>query len=823
MLPHISLSDPTTHPRKTLDLGCGSGAWIISAASVWPQTRFVGFDLVPQITNLSVFEETSAPDSAATPCRRFSLTERRALKSSNPHGPCGGSTPTHRRLSERVRFVHGNFLINGLPFEDGEFDHVRIVGIARGVPEKKVRPDTPHRKVLSLIPSQWDYLLAEVHRVLCDGGHLEMIEEDIIFPILPRRIDAPAQRKFPDEDLDEAKLFYRRPTHVLHHSTSSIGSSSSNSALHMSKKEDDVSHSGMQSTSSRRTFVPSQPLSVPMLAQSPSAGTHSSNLSMNGSSRPLPATNKPSRMAAGKDKPLPPPPSFKGGAFNNSGSHPDTPTRASLAQPGQTSSHSGNTRRGTPKSQSMQPIRPASAHNPQRSGSNVQSMTPNFQSMQPIRPASAHSPPRSGPNVQSMAFSIIGRRPRSARESRPPKKESIVAAPPSTQPLPLKVPRSQSVEPVTRHEHAVLEILFKSVFEGRFINTSPTAILPSYLNVYFKNLKPSPRVDMPTPPAPERRIKDVFGTEDVNVVPLKPALEGPLQPAAAIANRYPAPQTYQRSRSLLRSASTLLRPTEQLRRPRDLSASSESEESDFTYWSARSLVTPITPLEESKGIEFVKGGEYPGENNKKTPSSTLLPMFDEEDDAREAITSPTSNWARLPPETGIVQEDEAPITLDAALAAIERHDHFYNEPLSASRWRSVDVGGLRSTYQRKPTRCAEKYACQSYTRVKARDSVGSVFCFVLPRALFKLDERDMGLHLRKTYMGEFQRFPPYPLRVRDSHSISRCHRLSRSHVGGTATSSRGCHWRTWGTLPNNVAGSCEVVVSGTLDERCGEI
>ena len=60
---------------------------------------------------------------------------------SNPDRQYGGSTPTHRRLSERVRFVHGNFLINGLPFEDGEFDHVRIVGIARGVPEKKVCHD----------------------------------------------------------------------------------------------------------------------------------------------------------------------------------------------------------------------------------------------------------------------------------------------------------------------------------------------------------------------------------------------------------------------------------------------------------------------------------------------------------------------------------------------------------------------------------------------------------------------------------------------------------------------------------------------------------
>jgi ribosomal protein L11 methylase PrmA len=86
MLPHVDLSDPTTHPRRTLDLGCGSGAWIISAASLWPQTRFVGFDLVPQIANLSVFEETSAPNSAVPPTKRFSLTQRRATKNTHPNG-----------------------------------------------------------------------------------------------------------------------------------------------------------------------------------------------------------------------------------------------------------------------------------------------------------------------------------------------------------------------------------------------------------------------------------------------------------------------------------------------------------------------------------------------------------------------------------------------------------------------------------------------------------------------------------------------------------------------------------------------------------------
>ena len=791
MLPHVNVSDRTTHPRKTLDLGCGSGAWIISAASLWPKTRFVGFDLVPQIANLSVFEETSAADSAVSPTRRFSLTQRRTAKKTHPNGSHSDPTPTHRSLSERVRFVHGNFLISGLPFEDGEFDHVRIAGIAKGVPENKVCHDigSPRRKELSLIlPSQWDYLLAEVHRVLCNGGHLEMIEEDIIFPILPRRIDAPAQRRPPNEELDEddeEELFYRRPTH---HSTSSAGSSSSSSALHIAKKEDDVSHSRVQSTSSRRTSVPPQPLSVSILAHDPSASTYSSNLSTTESSRSLP-TNKQSRTAAGKEKPLPPPPSFKSGALNNSGSHPDTPTRASLAQSRQTSPHSGDI--------------------PRISG------TPGFQPIDSIRPASAQNPQKSGHNVHSMAFAIIGRRPASAKDSRPPKKEWIITAPPSRQPPSSKVPCSQSVEPVTHHEHAVLEVLFNSVFEGRFINTSPTAILPSYLNIYFKNLIASPRVDMPTPPAPERRVKDIFETEDLNMVSRKPALKGPLRLVAAMANRYTAPQTCNRPRTLSRSASIPLGPRS------DFSASSESEESDFAYWSARSLVTPTTPPQQLKGITFIKGEEHPGENNKEFPSSSLLTMFDEEDDAREAITSPTSSLARLLPETKIAQEGEAPINLDVALAAIERHDHFYREPLSALRRRSVEVGSLKRTCQRKPTRYAEKYTCQSHTRVKARDSAGSGLC--LPSALFKLDECDMALHLRKTYMGAFQWSLPESLESRDSLSISRCHRLSRGHVGGNATSSQDYHRRTWDISPNNVAGSCSVGISRTIDERCGEV
>lgn len=86
-------------------------------------------------------------------------------------------------------------LSNKLPFEDDSFDHVHVVGIARGVPENKVRNTLllceEQRLILDLtveltIPgsSFADHCLPsihsihqEVHRVLEPGGFVEVIED----------------------------------------------------------------------------------------------------------------------------------------------------------------------------------------------------------------------------------------------------------------------------------------------------------------------------------------------------------------------------------------------------------------------------------------------------------------------------------------------------------------------------------------------------------------------------------------------------------------------------------------------------------------------
>ncbi|KAI0671779.1 S-adenosyl-L-methionine-dependent methyltransferase [Trametes maxima] len=133
-LNHIS-SGVTMHPyeqplNNVLDLGCGTGLWAIEVAKTWPHCNIVGFDILPIQPDLTLV--------------KLGIE--------------------YRELSERVKWVHGDFL-NPLPFETGRFDLVRICCIGLNVPEDR-----------------WQDLLEECARVLRPGGSIEVIEEDLLFP-----------------------------------------------------------------------------------------------------------------------------------------------------------------------------------------------------------------------------------------------------------------------------------------------------------------------------------------------------------------------------------------------------------------------------------------------------------------------------------------------------------------------------------------------------------------------------------------------------------------------------------------------------------------
>ncbi|KAI0652066.1 hypothetical protein C8Q79DRAFT_936021 [Trametes meyenii] len=117
-------------PKRCLDIGTGLGLWVLSSAKAWPDATFVGLDMV----NIQVPIQFLEHD-----------------------------------IAERVEWVHTNILRNKLPFDDDEFDHVHIQCLALGIPENK-----------------WYTVFEEIRRVMKPGATIEILEEDAVFPILPR-------------------------------------------------------------------------------------------------------------------------------------------------------------------------------------------------------------------------------------------------------------------------------------------------------------------------------------------------------------------------------------------------------------------------------------------------------------------------------------------------------------------------------------------------------------------------------------------------------------------------------------------------------------
>ncbi|KAI8636437.1 S-adenosyl-L-methionine-dependent methyltransferase [Parasitella parasitica] len=101
---------------KILDLGCGSGCWVMEMAIDCPQCQIIGLDMA------DMFPTTIRP--------------------------------------ENVKFELHNML-NGLPYPDQTFDYVHMRLLVTGLRTK-----------------EWPVVIAEIYRVLKPGGLVQLVESD---------------------------------------------------------------------------------------------------------------------------------------------------------------------------------------------------------------------------------------------------------------------------------------------------------------------------------------------------------------------------------------------------------------------------------------------------------------------------------------------------------------------------------------------------------------------------------------------------------------------------------------------------------------------
>ncbi|CAG8447820.1 4585_t:CDS:2 [Scutellospora calospora] len=116
-----NFSSPIAHilkksSTKVLDIGCGAGSWILEMSTTYQDAKFIGLDITPH--------------------------QPSKIKPNN------------------LSFVQANAL-EGLPFNDNEFDFIFQRLLFSGYPESK-----------------WPFVVDEMVRVLKPGGYLELTEAD---------------------------------------------------------------------------------------------------------------------------------------------------------------------------------------------------------------------------------------------------------------------------------------------------------------------------------------------------------------------------------------------------------------------------------------------------------------------------------------------------------------------------------------------------------------------------------------------------------------------------------------------------------------------
>lgn len=373
-------------------------------------------------------------------------------------------------------------------------------------------------------PPQWDSLFAEISRVLAINGHLEMFEEDVIFPILPTEEQGTTATPLVGGSGRNGSIASNSTTNT---SRTSISSHKGGDLLNDDKSRRpsfSANRFAAAATASASKVPPVPPLRLNTKLSQQFPPTYSLSANTRPADFPFTTSKSYTRVEGPPTGPL------------DTGSK--TMPKKRCDDPAIPQGFDGPIKRCNdpaipqgwegPIKRCDDPAIPQGWDGPPQVPRNVWRDSPQEVSFpSPRKEGKSSRRPRTASSVAtsfkalstispSLPFSQKIRRPTSAGSgargstSRSGSMDLPIQAPPgithsSSSKRHVKQSSYSTQETsksaqVIKHDHHILQTLFFSVYEGRFINTSPTAILPSYFNIYFQNVSVTPPIDFPTPP-----------------------------------------------------------------------------------------------------------------------------------------------------------------------------------------------------------------------------------------------------------------------------------------------------------------------------------
>ncbi|KAK1232824.1 hypothetical protein PQX77_004050 [Marasmius sp. AFHP31] len=612
-------------PTKVLDIGCGTGSWILDSARVWRNCHFVGLDVVPLHPDLI---QVGSMD-----------------------------------MAQRITWVQHNFL-EGLPFPNEEFDFVRIKRIARGVPEDK-----------------WDILFEEITRVMKPGGAFEMIEEDLFFPgsidsddveeegrpaDSPRR-DGSRRSSWRHSTIASSQSPLSSPTRRL----SGTGFGSDASDLENEIDSDALTSSAGSVQRHRLSDdVGSYPLILPATSVGSSTGaTGKSALNTLASGqgtmpvlgRGVGAIVEDQEGELRADGGLPTPPEEQDNKYRQSNSHSTirqegknvkTPTRRLSRKSSNSelpSFFAGNFVNGlglAPPAASKRNSPPSAAtpfllRSPLSSSlalGFLDSQTNLAVHLSPNRTAAQlakHRPSISHPEMTSTETLPIPRHPSDDRTK----------SGPSSKPISPFLLRQLPRPPINPRDHSLLKMIHNEMHAARFINLSPLSILPNMLSLHFKDVRTHPPLQFTFPPRSNSMGVDLRpddSAHDPHYVP-KPMSPDHIFETQNSARPAPITIVIPQSRVRRHSSAASNQIPSFLSSPEDPDRLSGDEGDEANFLSVQSLIqgtSPYVTLDSSRPSAFSPSSRA---SFLKSPKSAFgLSLSDTEEDSPNLPGSPGS-------------------------------------------------------------------------------------------------------------------------------------------------------------------------------------